>query len=399
MPFYNPIPPLPPSGAFPSVPPLPLGTAPQPAALPLPALNVAPLPSVAEGPPTEGDHDARRTGWRTFLEGIKTDPDMKSALMSLGLGLMQDVPAGQSSLGFAAQQAENTLGYLTNLRSLRRKEDLEQKQLGLAERQIGVAEAGQRAQALQAGRAAALGEAEMLQRGDIAGTEASQRARQIELQGEENEIRRKILSHEISRDAGEERLKELDIQIRGLVGAAGVGAEIYRANLEKAQGTTGQERMAHDLGEALRKTDPNSYPTDESAYITAVESLQGGDSPVKQHAAIVKVLAAAEADRAANFPEEGPMNLEGIQQNATNIIKMTYPDFEVGKKPAGAVVPPPGGEAPPPAPPPQQGQSVKFKDGKTAIVKSTTGNQVVLGLPNGRTAIMTLDAYNNSVLQ
>lgn len=97
-----------------------------------PAGTRVPPPSV----PTE-QHTERLSGWKNFFNRVKTDPDMKLAMMQFFIGLSQPAPNPAAGVGQGMQAAVQTL---SGLKDQRRQQGREDQQDSRANRQVAVAE-------------------------------------------------------------------------------------------------------------------------------------------------------------------------------------------------------------------------------------------------------------------
>lgn len=98
---------------------------------------------VNAGPPTSvGDREARKAGWKSFFVNAMEDPDFQQTLLRFGAKLLQPRPADQSTLGQISEALFESGEFLTQRKAGRRKEEREEERLGLARRQVGIAEEG-----------------------------------------------------------------------------------------------------------------------------------------------------------------------------------------------------------------------------------------------------------------
>jgi hypothetical protein len=69
-------------------------------------------PGVMVGPPKdEAETETRVSGWRAFIEKLKTDPTTQMMAMRIGTSLMQPVPVGQSTAGHVGLAIQDSMNY------------------------------------------------------------------------------------------------------------------------------------------------------------------------------------------------------------------------------------------------------------------------------------------------
>lgn len=75
------------------------------------------LPGMMVPPPkTPEEVAARRNGWTALIDRVKNDPQIQMAMIKFGTGLMQPVPAGQSSAGHLGGALQSSVDYLQALK-------------------------------------------------------------------------------------------------------------------------------------------------------------------------------------------------------------------------------------------------------------------------------------------
>lgn len=79
-------------------------------------------PGVAQTPE---ELDRRRSGWKTFISRLETDPNLQAMFLKMGTQLMQPVQPGQSSAGHVGAALQSGVDYAVAGSERRRKGELE----------------------------------------------------------------------------------------------------------------------------------------------------------------------------------------------------------------------------------------------------------------------------------
>jgi hypothetical protein len=91
-------------------------------------------------PVDDTERKSRIADWSRFLEEVSKNPPLQNMLMTLGIQLLKDRPAGTSQLDRLATALEAAQGTFAATTETQRKAELEDRRFGLEEKRVGLEE-------------------------------------------------------------------------------------------------------------------------------------------------------------------------------------------------------------------------------------------------------------------
>lgn len=83
---------------------------------------------VMPGPPTTPEErDRRKAGWQTFMQRLKTDPDLQNMLFRIGTELMQPIQPGQTAAGAIGQSLSSGVDFMRAQQGARQQSRLAER--------------------------------------------------------------------------------------------------------------------------------------------------------------------------------------------------------------------------------------------------------------------------------
>lgn len=306
-----------------------------------PTVNM-PLPSQSNQATEQDTPEARRRGWKAFVERFKSDPNLQASLMQFAIGLSQPAATPSAGIGQALNAGMTMMQGLDNQRFERqRAERADQRD----ERRVGVAERGAD---LEAGR--------------LEETRAAREDR-MDISTQELDLRRRNLERQWEETRNNQQYQQEALRLRSQEAGGQQGAVNQRWNR---------------LTENLLQTSPDLYGDDperarSNAELHAWQLMNGANSRGQLKARLMADRVAFLPDPGRN-PEEYAQEFERLDSQIEQILNASGVTDDTVFRPVT------GAEAPRRF---RRGEQFSAPDGSTAAVVSADPTHVTIQTPAG----------------